>query len=276
MSQGNGASGQHSLESALQVSLGLVGPTGMTSNVLPHDVYDGGPDETVLDDEGEEVGRGVLDDGAHDVDPAAGVVSGERAGLAGRERLGVDVVAGVPQWAPGGHGGTGQVGRGVRQGVGEPGNVVLALAVGLEVEVAEDALGVGRRLGGGLPGHYGGVDARQGGRYGGYGAGGQGGAGLVARGAWRRGHRRDRVGPGRAGVAYGSGRRRRRGRGLDGPRHWLEGRTRHAAEARGRGGDGAGKLVGVRSRTQAEVVELAGTLAQDGTGVAQGVVLYAR
>ena len=73
-----------------------MGPAWMTSNVLPHDVDDGGADETVLDDEGEEIGRCVFDDRAHDVDAATGV-GGQQALLAGDQRLGVHVEARVPQ-----------------------------------------------------------------------------------------------------------------------------------------------------------------------------------
>ena len=47
------------------------------SDALPHGDEDRGGDEAVLDDEGEEVGRGVLRDVPHEGRPAARVVARE-------------------------------------------------------------------------------------------------------------------------------------------------------------------------------------------------------
>lgn len=50
----------------------------MTSNVLPHDVDDSGSDERVFNDEGVQVGGGVLHYGAHNVDSPTAVVGDQR------------------------------------------------------------------------------------------------------------------------------------------------------------------------------------------------------
>ena len=47
------------------------------SDALPHGDEDCGGDEAVLDDEGEEVGRGVLHDVPHEGSPTARVVARE-------------------------------------------------------------------------------------------------------------------------------------------------------------------------------------------------------
>ena len=54
---------------------------GVLADVSPHGVDDGGRDEAVLDDEGVEVGSGVLEDVAHDVVAAAGEVVGQQGGI---------------------------------------------------------------------------------------------------------------------------------------------------------------------------------------------------
>lgn len=46
----------------------------MTSNMFPHDVDDSGSDERVFNDEGVEVGGGVLHYGAHNVDSPTTIV----------------------------------------------------------------------------------------------------------------------------------------------------------------------------------------------------------
>lgn len=272
-------------------------PAWMASDVLPHDVYDSGADQAVLDDEGEEIGRGVLDDGAHDVDPAAGAVVVHETSLACGERLGVDVEAGVPERADAAANGGCQIGsRGVGH-LGESRDVVLA--VGLEIEVAED---VGRVGGRGIAGRGGGRDrgdgrrgqdvllrghesGEEGGESRGSGGGGRWchgrGAGGSSFGSRRRGSRgrrpgcRGRHGP--LGAAGGAGRGGGSAQG-HGPSDWTHGSAHHAIEG-GRGrGHSAGELVGVgRGCTQAQVSSrIAGTLAEDGAGVAQRVVLYAR
>ena len=50
---------------------------GVLSDVPPHGEQDGRRNEAVLDDEGEEIGPGVLDDVAHDEVAAAGEVVGK-------------------------------------------------------------------------------------------------------------------------------------------------------------------------------------------------------
>lgn len=50
-------------------------PAGMTSDVFPHHIDDGSPDEAVLDDEREEIGRRLLNDLSHYVDSSARIVA---------------------------------------------------------------------------------------------------------------------------------------------------------------------------------------------------------
>ena len=67
---------------------------GVLADVSPHGVDDGGRDEAVLDDEGVEVGSGVLEDVPHDVVAAAGEVVGQLDGISELVPLVVHQVAG--------------------------------------------------------------------------------------------------------------------------------------------------------------------------------------
>lgn len=53
----------------------------MSANVAPHDIDDCSSDQAILDDEGKQIGGGVLHDAAHDVDPATALgVNGSAVG----------------------------------------------------------------------------------------------------------------------------------------------------------------------------------------------------
>jgi len=61
---------EHHLQPVLQVL--VVHAPWVTADVLPHDIQHHRPDQRVLDDERIQVGRRVVDNGAHDVDASAG------------------------------------------------------------------------------------------------------------------------------------------------------------------------------------------------------------
>lgn len=50
----------------------VVHPARIAADVLPHDIQHHRPDQRILDDERIEVGRRIVDNGAHYVDASAG------------------------------------------------------------------------------------------------------------------------------------------------------------------------------------------------------------
>lgn len=73
MRESDGSSRQHGFQATFEVRLGLVRPTRMPADMLPHDVDHRRSDQTVLNYEREQIRRSVLDDSTHDVDTSARV-----------------------------------------------------------------------------------------------------------------------------------------------------------------------------------------------------------
>lgn len=73
MGESDGSSRQHSFETTFEIRLGLMRPTRMPTDMLPHDIDHRSSDQTVLYYEREQIRCSVLDDGAHDVDTSARV-----------------------------------------------------------------------------------------------------------------------------------------------------------------------------------------------------------